>query len=280
MENSDNRKKLENISQFDEWNKTLDVLMSHESIRSFSSKKVPEEFIEAILTASRSAPTSSNLQAYSIILVKDREKKERIAQYSGSQKFIIDSPVYIVFCADVYRLKYVTNRQGYEFRANTLEMLLLSSIDSAFVMQNSLIAAESLGLAAVPIGSIRNKTKEVSKILELPKGVVALTSLVIGYEKPNTRKGVKPRLPSMITVHNDKYSTENLEEGLEKYDDELIMRGVYKNREVQIDNVKEKQKYGWCEHTARRCTNPDTISAAASLRENLKNDLKELGFIF
>ncbi|TWT03634.1 NADPH-dependent oxidoreductase [Planomicrobium sp. CPCC 101079] len=277
-----NRMKLEELDGFEEWNETLNVLTSHESIRAFQSKNISEGMLEAIIMAARSAPTSSNLQAYSIVVVADESRKEKLAGFSGNQKFIKEAPIFLVFCADVYRLKHVTKRQGYEFKADTLEMFLLASMDAALTMENALIAAESLGLGAVPVGSIRNEPLKVAAELALPKGVFALVGLAIGYEKEGTRRGVKPRLPKQVTVHKETYSTEGLEDGLNQYDRQLILRKTYDGRRVSIAGEPEREgvDYGWAEHTARRCTRPETIAASASLRENLKAVLEEQGFTF
>ncbi|WP_312096692.1 NADPH-dependent oxidoreductase [Niallia sp.] len=263
-------------------NETMEVLTAHESVRAFQSKDIPANMLQAITVAARSAPTSSNLQAYSIIVVKEEQRKARLASLSGNQSFIKDAPVFLVFCADIYRLKHVTESQGYTFLSNTLEMFLLSSMDATLALQNALVAAESLGLGCVPVGSIRNNPKAVAEELGLPAGVFAVSGLSIGYEKEGMRRGVKPRLPEQVTVHKEKYITENLDSLLDKYDKTMISRKTYDGRRVSLAGEPEKHgvDYGWREHTARRCTKPETIAASASLRENLKNILEKRGFSF
>jgi FMN reductase [NAD(P)H] len=278
-----NRKELENIGSVgDVWNETLEVLTSHESIRAFQSKGISDEVLEAIITSARSAPTSSNLQAYSIIVVTNESRKEKLAGFSGNQGFIKEAPVFLVFCADIHRLKYVTKRQGYQFKGDTLEMFLLSSMDAALTMENALVAAESLGLGAVPVGSIRNEPLKVVEELALPDGVFALVGLALGFEKEDVRRGVKPRLPKQVTVHKETYSSRYLEDGLVEYDQQMISRKTYDGRRVSIAGEPEQDgvEYGWCEHTARRCTRPQTIAASASLRENLRSILEIRGFSF
>ncbi|MED3575530.1 NADPH-dependent oxidoreductase [Cytobacillus praedii] len=261
-------------------NQTIETLTSHESVRGFQSKPLPEGALQAITASARSAPTSSNLQAYSIIIVKNEQRKDRLSTLSGNQNFIREAPIFLVFCADINRLKYVTAKQGYTFAAETLEMFLLSAVDASLALQNALVAAESLGLACVPVGSIRNDPKAVVDELKLPIGVFAVAGLAIGFEREGVRRGVKPRLPEQLTVHDEIYSTENRDQYLNEYDQTMISRKTYDGRRVSLAGEPEKQgvDYGWCEHTARRCTRPETIAASASLRENLKQTLEELGF--
>ncbi|OZB90648.1 NADPH-dependent oxidoreductase [Paenibacillus sp. XY044] len=261
-------------------NGTIRVLTSHESVRGFTPEKVPPGALDAILTSARSAPTSSNLQAYSIIVVRDADRKSRISALSGHQAFIQEAPVMLIFCADIHRLKYVTQQQGYVFKADTLEMFLLSSVDAALAMQNALVAAEALGYAAVPVGSVRNHPEELAKELGLPEGMFAVVGLSVGHEREGVRRGVKPRLPKGVTVHEEQYSDAALDDGLKAYDEQMIARRSYDGRRVSIAGEPEKEgaDYGWCEHTARRCTRPETIAASSSLRENLREVLLQRGF--
>ncbi|WP_419392669.1 NADPH-dependent oxidoreductase [Cytobacillus praedii] len=276
-----NRLELEGLHLANEYlNHTIEILTSHESVRGFQPKPLPKGALQAITASARSAPTSSNLQAYSIIIVKNEQRKDRLATLSGNQNFIREAPVFLVFCADINRLKYVTAKQGYTFAAETLEMFLLSVVDASLALQNALVAAESLGLGCVTVGSIRNDPKAVADELKLPKGVFAVAGLAIGFEREGVRRGVKPRLPEQLTVHDEIYSIEDRDQYLNEYDQTMISRKTYDGRRVSLAGEPEKQgvDYGWCEHTARRCTRPETIAVSASLRENLKQTLEELGF--
>src|SRR5699024_2017756 len=82
------RKNLEGISSLEKWNETLNLLISHESLRNFQGKGISEEALEAIILSARSTPTSSNLLAYNIVAVRDESRKERLAGFSGNQGFI------------------------------------------------------------------------------------------------------------------------------------------------------------------------------------------------
>lgn len=278
-----NRFELEGVELPNEIaNPTLNVLASHESVRTFRSDALPSGALNAILMGARSAPTSSNLQAYSIIVVEEQFHKDRLATIAGNQQFIREAPLFLVFCADIHRLRYICERQGYRFAAETLEMFLLASVDAALSLQNAVVAAESLGLSAVAVGSIRNDPAAASDELGLPDGVFAVAGLAIGFPRDEGRRGVKPRLPERVTVHRERYTTDFLEDGLTEYDQTMIARRTYDGRRVSLAGEPEREgmDYGWVEHTARRCTRPETIAASASLRENLRAILEARGFSF
>lgn len=258
---------------------TIRVLTGHESIRSFDSTPIAAEVLEAILVSARSAPTSSNLQAYSIIVVEDEQRRSRLAHLVGDQRYVAEAPVMLIFCADISRLTYLAKRQGHVYAANNLEMFLLAAVDAALALENALVAAESLGLGAVPIGSVRNQPSLIAEELGLPAGVFAVAGLTIGYPKPGVRRGVKPRLPSEAVVHREQYSAENIEKHVSDYDEVMIANGLYAGRQVPSDPQIPDAEYGWAEHTARRTSKPETlVGPSAALRDHLKEEVESRGF--
>jgi len=252
---------------------TIKTMAAHASVRQYKPDPVPQEALEAILTAARSASTSSNLQMYSIIVVTDPERREQLAQLSGDQDQIRQAPVFLVFCPDLHRLERVCQRQGYPFADRYMEMFIQAVVDAALAGQNAAVAAESLGLGICFVGGIRNRPLEVARLLKLPPRTFALFGLTVGY--PAYQPKIKPRLPAEVTVHREEYSEAGLEEGLAAYDSIMAQTGIYKDREVQVDGQPGATRlYGWCEHSARRMAKPHP------LRRNMKEMLEQLGWEF
>src|SRR4051794_7350584 len=71
-----------------EWNPVLRVLHEHRSVRRYLSDPVSDEVVGLLVSAAQSAPTSSNLQAWSVIVVRDPERKARLAELAGDQDHI------------------------------------------------------------------------------------------------------------------------------------------------------------------------------------------------
>lgn len=61
-------------------NETLAVQLAHRSVRKFTPEPVTDEQLSAIVAAAQSAATSSNLQPWSVIAVRDRKHKARLAE--------------------------------------------------------------------------------------------------------------------------------------------------------------------------------------------------------
>ena len=60
-------------------NDTIDVLMAHKSIRKFTNEPISSELLKVIIRAGQAAPSSSFLQAVSIIRVTDMELRNKLA---------------------------------------------------------------------------------------------------------------------------------------------------------------------------------------------------------
>ncbi|HBZ02079.1 MAG TPA: hypothetical protein DEO84_12245, partial [candidate division Zixibacteria bacterium] len=134
----------------------LTLLSSHRSIRKFKSDPIAEQLLGEIINSARQAPTSSNLQAYSIVVVKDLDKKKRMAQLAGDQPWIESCPVFLVICPDLFRLEQVCRLRNYETNDKYIENFIVAVVDAALVAENILVASEASGLGVCVVGGIRN----------------------------------------------------------------------------------------------------------------------------
>src|SRR5688500_2690396 len=94
------------------WNETIGVMLSHRSVRRFLPTPVPEGTLETMIAAAQSASTSSNLQAWSVVVVEDPAKRQALARIAANQKHIEQCPLYMVFVADLSRLERIGVAHG------------------------------------------------------------------------------------------------------------------------------------------------------------------------
>lgn len=199
-------------------NDTINLLMRHASVRKYKDTPVSEEQLNAIIGAGQMASTSSNVQAYSVIAVTDSALKSQLAGLAGNQAYIEQCPVFLVWCADLYRLREVTkpHLQGETSYEDSTENLIVASVDAALAAQNAAVAAESLGLGIVYIGGIRNQIAEVAELLGLPELVYPIFGMCVGY--PDGATGLRPRLPLEAVLHRNHYNAEATVEQVKTYD--------------------------------------------------------------
>ena len=202
-------------------NPTIDLMNAHVSVRSFTNEPVSDEMVDTILDAARRAPTSSNWQTYSIIVVRDPEAKRRLAELAGGQRHIEQSQVFLAFAADLHRLGIATSLHEVE-PARGLEHTLTPIVDASIVGEAAQIAAESFGLGAVMVGGMRREAAEVAEVLGLPEQVFVVYGMSVGWPANDPRvNGLKPRLPERLVVHRDTYSDDGAREMIEDYNREL-----------------------------------------------------------
>ncbi|WP_316572497.1 oxygen-insensitive NADPH nitroreductase [Neobacillus sp. YIM B06451] len=204
-------------------NETISTIIGHRSIRKFEDRPLSDEQIRMIVECAQSASTSSFIQAYSIIGVKDPEKKRRLSEIAGNQAYVEKNGHFFVFCADLYRHSLIGESEGREVldSIESTEKFMVAVIDAALAAQNAAVAAESLGLGICYIGGLRNNLDEVQKLLSTPERVIPLFGLAVGY--PAQDPGKKPRLPFGHVYHEDRYEQdlETYMGEIEQYDREI-----------------------------------------------------------
>ncbi|PWB84187.1 MAG: NADPH-dependent oxidoreductase [Methylocystaceae bacterium] len=249
-----------------QWNETLDLILSHRSVRNYTSEKIPADALETIVAAAQSASTSSNLQVWSVVAVEDEARKNRLADLAGGQQHIRDAPLFLVWLADLARLENIGKDQGRDAAGLAFfEMFLTGAVDAALAAQNAVVALESLGYGSVYIGAIRNKPEEVAKELALPPNVFAVFGMAIGRPDPDVPTGVKPRLGQAAVLHREQYAWGDAQrDAIQVYDE--------KYKTFQKDQNLPEQ--GWIRQALSRVRGPESLSG----RDRLKEALKALGF--
>lgn len=241
-------------------NETINLLQEHRSIRKYKPDPIPEDAFHAIIQSAQCAATSSNMQAYSVIAVTDPDKKKQLAELAGNQSCVEECPVFLVWCADLYRLKVASEPEGGAAVPTTTEFFIIATVDAALAAQNAAVAAESLGLGTVYIGGIRNNPQQVSELLELPEYVYPVFGMCLGY--PDEQPTKRPRLPMRAVLHRDRYSDATYAESIAEYNERL--------RQFMLNRTGSKRDTTWSKEMANKLR--------AGGRLHMKPFLKKRGF--
>ncbi len=249
---------------------TLKILLSHVSVRQFTDKKISKDDEMLIVSTAQRSSTSSNRQAYSIIGIRNKQKKEKLAKLSGGQQHVVDSSLFLVFCADLYRLEQINKKKKYETHSGYTELFIIATVDAALVAERALITAQTLGMGGVMVGGIRNNPEEVGQLLKLPNLVYPVMGMSLGY--PLKESKLKPRLDINAIYHREEYSDVEYPKYISEYDKTIQELGHLKGREQLVEKYpKFDGLYSWSEHTARR--------HAEIVRPHMKSYLQSKGFM-
>ena len=203
-------------------NEVINTLLSHRSIRTYQDKSIEAAQLEQILKAVQAAPNWVNLQHTSVIVVQDEQRRKKFAELCGGQRHIAQAPVFLVFCADFYRTWLACKERGQEFDSvvGQIDNLIVGANEVGIALGTAVTAAESFGLGTVPIGDIRLHAFEAIRELNLPKYVVPMLGLCVGY--PAEEPGQKPRLPKEAVCFEETYHSD-LSGLLEQYDEQYAV---------------------------------------------------------
>jgi FMN reductase (NADPH) len=242
-------------------NTTISQLLNHRSIRRYTAQQVSEEQLLQIVQAAQCASSSSNMQAYSVIAVSDPEKKQKLAQLAGNQRQIEECPIFLVWCADLLRMKVASASIEELPVPSTTEYFMAATIDAALAAQNAAVAAESLGLGIVYIGGVRNQPHEVCELLNIPDHVYPVFGMCLGY--PDEAPTLRPRLPIQTVLHREQYSTDPYETGIAQYDERM--------KHYMLNRTGGKKDSTWSMEMASKLRGTG--------RTHMKDFLQERGFL-
>ena len=247
----------------------INSIISRASVRKFSKKNISKELLTLLLTAAQSAPSKSNLQQYSIMVIQNQSLKNEISKLIGDTKWALTAPVFLLFLADIRRNIKITNYKGYNHKNNNVDTFMNGVIDSALSMQSMISASESIGLGICPISMIRNIIEEVKNLCKLPKGVFPIAGLALGW--PDEKSPVSIRLPQDIVTHYNTYNEKNLMDKINQYDERVFkVAPIERNKQRHIDIYGVAKKGTWSDNISRQ------LSVAE--RKDFKKWLKNHGF--
>jgi nitroreductase len=229
---------------------TSKLLIERASCRSFSDTEVPPDVLQLVLKAGTHAPTGWNLQPYSIIKIERDDTKQKLAEMCG-QGFIGQASVLLLFCIDWHRIKRWASLSVAPFTAtSSFRHFWVSFQDTVICAQNLCTAADSIGLGSVYIGAVIELLADIRDMFRLPRGVLPVVLLCIGY--PKTKPQPQKKLGVDVIVHSERYREMEDQEIIDAFD------GKYSGQETEITTerlgtISEVCQEAHGEEFARRC---------------------------
>lgn len=194
-------------------NDSIKQIKARKSVRVYENREIPEKIKEEILNSAFEAPTAGNMMLYSILDITDQKLKDKLAVTCDNQPFIAKAPLVLIFLADYQRWYDTFDLNDCEPRKPGQGDILLASADAIIAAQNTVVAAESLGIGSCYIGDILENNEEVTKLLKLPDFVIPVAMLVYGYPSQQQKTRKKPiRFEKQYIVFENEYKKLSKEE--------------------------------------------------------------------
>lgn len=183
----------------------MDALLNHRSIRNFSSREITQDVLDRVLHAATRASTIGNMQLYTLIVTRSQEMKEALSPCHFNQPMVKQAPVIVTVCADTNRFTQWCELRGAEASYHNFLWFMNGTIDALLASQNLSLAAEHEGLGICYLGTTLYTAERIIEVLELPKGVIPITTVVMGYAE-HTPENLTDRLPVDGVVMYEKYT--------------------------------------------------------------------------
>jgi len=179
-------------------NDALRLVLERRSIRKFRPEDLHEDIWRAILEAGRLAPSTVNLQTWSFAHFTRDQWRETF-----HRPLPLGAPRAVMILADTHRARRVV--EG--FPDVPLCDYTVGVMNASLAAMNMTAAAEALGVGSVML-SETGKTgfydaAELRNVLDLPRGVVPITTIVFG--RPATAPPMPPKLPLDAVAFSGRY---------------------------------------------------------------------------
>lgn len=181
----------------------MKTLKERRTIRKYSSKKVSDELLNALLADSFRASNTGNMQTYSVIVTRSAEQKKKLSPLHFSQPMIMEAPVVLTFCADFRRFSRWCEENGAVPGYDNMLSLISASTDALLVAQTFALAAEAIGLGLCYLGTVNYNTQGIIDVLKLPKLVFPVATITLGW--PAEEPAQTDRLDPQGLIHQETY---------------------------------------------------------------------------
>ncbi|BBK30646.1 nitroreductase/FMN reductase [NAD(P)H] [Stella humosa] len=231
-------------------------ILGRRTIRRLKPDPIPDGLLALLLACAQSAPAKSDLQQYSILVVKDPARRAAIASWLPAQPWVAEAPVFLVFLGDMRRGRRMGELRGRPNANDNADSFMNAAVDAGLAMETFLLASEAAGLGCCCISMVRNRIDDLAALLELPDGVFPIAGFCLGW--PAAEGRVSMRLPPAAVVHVDRYDDAALPELIEAYD-----RRRHARAPVAPASQRHGERYGivdycpWSENVARQLSVPE-----------------------
>lgn len=201
-----------------------DYFLNRRTVRRYTDKQVDDSLLNELLQAASHAPTTGNMQLYSVVVTRSDEMKKKLAPAHFNQPSVVGCSVLLTFCADYRRFIHWCKVGNAEPGYNNFQSFVTTLLDTALFAQQFCSVAELNGLGCCYLGTTTYNAPLIGEVLGLPPMVVPVTTLAVGY--PMGDAPLSDRLDVKAFVHDETYHD---------YSDARI-RELYADKEAREDS--------------------------------------------
>lgn len=175
--------------------KIMKEIENRRSVRKYQDRKVEKEKLEQILESARLAPSGSNTQPWTFIVVESEETKEKLSIADHNQEWMMSAPLFIVCVADI-RCR-ISDDNRITLNENSPEPELKQIIrDTAIAIAHILLEAEHLGLGTCWTAWFEQD--DIRPILNIPEDKYVCGIITLGYGDESSKQRPRKTLEEIV----------------------------------------------------------------------------------
>lgn len=178
-------------------------LETRRSIRKYADREVSDEFLNNLLEQALRTQTMGNLQLYSVIVTRDKEKKHQLAPAHFNQPMVTGAPVVLTFCADFRRTTQWARCRKADPGYDNFLSFINAATDALLYAQTFCCLADEAGLGYCYLGTTVYQPMSIIETLRLPQLVMPVATITLGW--PDECPALSDRLPLDAIVHQETY---------------------------------------------------------------------------
>lgn len=180
-----------------------DFFRQRRTVRQYTPQQVSDSMLNDLIEQAANAPTTGNMQLYSVVITRDDEMKKALAPAHFGQPQVQGCSVLLTFCADFNRFVKWCEASNAAPGYDNLQSLVTACIDAIIFAQQFCTVAEANGLGCCYLGTTTYNAPQIADILKLPRRVVPIITLSVGY--PACKCDDPGRLPVEAIIHSETY---------------------------------------------------------------------------
>ena len=179
-------------------------LLTRRTIRQYSLRDVSDKLLHRLLTEASRTQTMGNLQLYSVVITRAYDKKLQLAPAHFNQPMVTQAPVVLTICADFNRTSTWARCRKAEPGYDNFLSFINAATDALLYTQTLCNLMDEKGLGYCYLGTTVYQPQQIIDILELPRLVMPVATLTVGW--PAEEPTLSDRLPLESFIHEETYT--------------------------------------------------------------------------
>ena len=178
----------------------IELIEKRRSIRKYLNQPVEDERIKQLLELARLAPSGSNTQPWQFIVVKSDSTRQKLAEVSHQQQWMMSAPVFIVCVADI-RSRIKDDPDLMVDETSPQPELKQIIRDTSIAIDHILLGAVALGLGSCWVAWFDQA--EIRPVLKIPGDKYVVGIITLGY--PGETPAARPRKKLDEIIHYEQW---------------------------------------------------------------------------